>query len=182
MSSGNWRHGLIVGKFYPLHIGHSHLIHTALAQCDRVTIELLASRVESVSIVTREGWLQTEYPLARVVSAYDEAVVDFESPAAWDEHMIVIESLLDAPVDAVFTSDDYGAELARRLGATWVQVDPGRKFNPVSGRSIRADFRAHLHHVVPSVLRTFESRILDTHDAIDFSLPLELREQAGHRR
>ncbi|MET0955217.1 MAG: nicotinamide mononucleotide transporter, partial [Cryobacterium sp.] len=49
-----------------------------------------------------------------------------------------IRALLDAPVDAVFSSDAYGAELAARLGAEWVQVDPGRRHTPVSGTAIIA--------------------------------------------
>ena len=34
----SFNNGLIVGRFEPLHIGHQHLINTALSNCDRVLI------------------------------------------------------------------------------------------------------------------------------------------------
>ena len=139
MSGRRFRHGLVLGKFYPLHAGHQALIRSASAVCDRVTVQVLASSVESIPLDVRADWVAAEHPETHVVAGMDEAQVDFDSAAAWDAHMEVIERLLDAPVDAVFTSDPYGAELARRLGATWVQVDPGRVATPVSGTAVRAD-------------------------------------------
>ena len=136
-----YRHGLVIGKFYPFHLGHSHLIRTAIEACDVVTVQVLASSVESIPGAQRAAWIQAEYPFATVVWAMDDAEVDYASDAAWEAHLSVIRGLLaGAPVDAVFTSDDYGAELAARLDAAWVQVDPGRRINPISGRAIRADF------------------------------------------
>jgi NadR type nicotinamide-nucleotide adenylyltransferase len=42
-------------------------------------------------------------------------------------------------VTTVFTSEPYGDELAKRVGATHVAVDPQRLTVPVSGTAIRAD-------------------------------------------
>jgi len=44
-----------------------------------------------------------------------------------------------SPVDAVFSSEAYGDELARRFGAVHVRVDPGRRSVPVSGTAVRRD-------------------------------------------
>ncbi len=142
-----FRHGLVLGKFYPPHAGHHHLIRTALRACDRVTVEVLASQVESISLADRLAWLREDHPTARVVGGTDEAEVDYDSPAAWDAHLIPIRALLDEPVDAVFTSDPYGAELARRLDAHWVQFDPGRTDNQVSGTAVRGDLAGHWHEL-----------------------------------
>ncbi|GAB3587321.1 AAA family ATPase [Calidifontibacter terrae] len=143
MTDRRFAHGLVLGKFYPLHAGHQALIRQAAAACDRVTVQVLASQVESIPLAERVDWIRAEHPTVTVVGGYDEAEVDFESPAAWDEHMVPIENLLDGPVDAVFTSDDYGAELACRLSASWVQCDPGRVATPVSGTAVRANVAAH---------------------------------------
>lgn len=43
----------------------------------------------------------------------------------------------EAVVDVVFTSEDYGAELASWLGAKHVQLDPDRTVVPVSGTAAR---------------------------------------------
>lgn len=154
------RHGLVLGKFYPLHSGHQALIRSALRQCERVTVEVLGSSVETIPLETRVDWVRQEHPTARVVGALDDLPVDFDSPAAWDAHMVLIEELLDAPVDVVYTSDPYGAELARRLGARWQQVDDGRATNPVSGTAVRADLAAHWHELAPSVRESLIPRVV----------------------
>jgi NadR type nicotinamide-nucleotide adenylyltransferase len=102
------------------------------------------------------------HPGVIVKAGYDDAPIDFDSPTIWDLHMAVIESLLDAPVDAVFTSDDYGAEMARRLSARWVQVDPGRRLNPISGTAVRAHPDAHWSALAPCVRAWYVRRIVIT--------------------
>lgn len=150
----------MLGKFYPLHAGHSSLIRTALSRSERVTVQLLGASQESIPLAVREAWLREEHPTARIVSALDDAEVDFDSADAWDEHMVPIRALLDAPVDAVFSSDPYGAELARRLGAEWVQVDPGRRHTPVSGTAIRADVPGHWWALAPVVRAWLTPRVV----------------------
>jgi NadR type nicotinamide-nucleotide adenylyltransferase len=153
-------HGLVIGKFYPPHAGHAALIRAALRASDRVTVQVLGSSVETIPYERRAAWLREEHPTACVVSALDDAPVDFESDAAWQQHVAAIEALLDSPVDAVFTSDTYGEELARRLGATWRRIDPGRGFTPVSGTDVRADLAAHWHELGPAVRAGLGVRIV----------------------
>ena len=160
MPEKRFEHGLILGKFYPLHVGHSHLIRTALNACDRVTVQLLAATVESIPLEVRADWIRQEHPTVNLVTAMDDAEVDFASDTAWEEHMVLIEGLLDAPVDAVFSSDEYGAELASRLGATWVQVDKGRIHNPVHGRRIRADVAANWSSLPVSTREWMTQRVV----------------------
>ena len=132
-----YAHGLVLGKFYPPHAGHAHLIRTAQRACRQVTVLVLASRAESIPLAVRADWLAEDHPRATIVAAYDDLPVDFTSDAAWTQHLDLIRPLLPAPVDAVFTGDGYGAELARRLDAVWVRVD--RQQNPVSSTAVRAD-------------------------------------------
>ncbi|KAE8763598.1 AAA family ATPase [Georgenia thermotolerans] len=138
-----YAHGLVVGKFYPLHAGHLNLLRAGLRLCDRLTVQVLGSSVESVPAEVRAEWVRAEVPQARVVHALDDAPVDYGSDAAWRAHLAIITALLDAPVDAVLTGDGYGVEMADRLGAAWVQVDPGRAATPVSGTAVRADPGRH---------------------------------------
>lgn len=150
-------HGLVLGKFYPFHAGHQQLVRAASAACERVTVQVLASSVESIPMAERAAWIRAEHPEVHVVAGMDEVEVDYDSPAVWDAHMQAIEGLLDAPVDAVFTSDDYGAELARRLDAQWCQVDPGRVAMPVSGTAVRADVPG-MWWALPTAVREWFSR------------------------
>lgn len=160
MPERRFAHGLVVGKFYPLHVGHSHLIRSAVRACDRVTVEVIASSVETIPLERRAAWLREEHPTVRVVTALDDTPVDFDSPDAWEAHTAFIAGLLPEPADAVFTSDPYGDELARRLGAAWVQVDAGRAVNPVSGTRIRGDLAAHWHELAPAVRADLATRVV----------------------
>ncbi|MDN5768374.1 MAG: AAA family ATPase [Humibacillus sp.] len=155
-----FRHGLVIGKFYPFHAGHQALVRAATSSCDRVTVEVMVHGVESIPAAVRVGWVQGEHPDARVVAVFDDAEVDFDSAALWDVHLAVIASHLDGPVDAVFTSDAYGAELARRLGADWVQVDPGRASTPISGTAIRDDPEGNWWALPTPVRRWFTKRVV----------------------
>jgi HTH-type transcriptional repressor of NAD biosynthesis genes len=150
-------HGLVIGKFYPPHAGHLALVRAAMARCDRVTVQVLGSSQESLPLQLRAEWLREELPGAHVVAGLDDAPVDYDSPEAWDVHVRLIRDLLDSPVDAVFTSDRYGAELARRLGATWVQVDPERRATPVSATAVRAD-PARFWWALPAPVRAWYVR------------------------
>lgn len=157
-----FRHGLVIGKFYPLHAGHVALIRAALARCDRVTVQVHESSVETLPGELRAAWLREECPTAHVVVGLDDHPVDYTSEAAWQGHVAVMRGLLDAPVDAVVTSDSYGAELARRLEATWVQVDPGRNATPVSSSLVRADPGGWWWALPPAVRAWYARRVVVT--------------------
>ena len=91
-------HGLVLGKFYPLHAGHQPLIRAALRRCDRVTVELLGSQRRDHPARGARGVAARGAPDgAHVVAAIDDTRVDFDDPAAWDAHMVVISELLPAP-------------------------------------------------------------------------------------
>lgn len=88
------RHGLVLGKFWPLHAGHQHLIETALADCERVTVQLLAHPDEDIPLEVRAGWIRELYPQAHLVTAYDETLLPdirlvigdpLQPPLAWSE-------------------------------------------------------------------------------------------------
>lgn len=132
-------HGLVLGKFYPPHAGHHHLVRTARDRCERLTVLVCAASVESVPLADRVAWMREVHPDVRVVGAVDDTRMDLTDPAIWDAHMAVFTAAVPEPVDAVFTSESYGAELARRFGAASVLVDPDRTLFPVSGTAVRKD-------------------------------------------
>ncbi|MGW4032246.1 AAA family ATPase [Streptomyces sp. NPDC004838] len=136
-----YRHGLVLGKFYPPHAGHHHLVATAADRCERLTVLVCAASVESIPLADRVAWLREVHPGpgVRVVGAVDDIPVNRDDPAIWDAHMAVFRTAVPEPVDAVFTSEEYGDELARRFGAESVCVDLRRSLFPVSGTAVRKD-------------------------------------------
>jgi hypothetical protein len=60
----------------------------------------------------------------------------------------------------VFSSEDYGDELAKRLGAEHVPVDPDRVTHPVSGSEVRADPVGHWHHLATATKAGLAARVV----------------------
>lgn len=177
MSAGGptFGHGLVIGKFYPPHAGHHLLVRQAAARCRRVTVVVLASAVESIPLADRVAWLRAEHANdgdVTVVGDLDDHPIDYDDPVAWDAHVAimaaaVVRGVLErglpeaaARVDAVFTSEPYGDELARRFGAVSVPVDPGRRRAPVSGTAVRADLLGCWGHLAPPVRAGLARRVV----------------------
>jgi NadR type nicotinamide-nucleotide adenylyltransferase len=151
------RHGLVIGKFYPPHAGHHLLVRAAAAACTRVTVVVMASRAETIPLATRVAWMREVHtePGVTITGIHDELAIDFHSDAIWAGHVALmreaIAAVTDQPVDAVFTSEAYGDELGRRLGARHVAIDPVRTLAPVSGTAVRADPVATWDQLAPCV-------------------------------
>ena len=155
-------HGLIVGKFYPPHAGHHALIAAAEAACDRVTVVVAPSSHESVPLELRLAWLREAHgPSVRFVGVYDDHPVDYADPAVWQLHMAIFRAAAGTDrVDAVFSSEAYGRELAERFHARPVIVDQQRTRVPVSGTAVRADPVAHWDQLRPGVRAWLTRRVI----------------------
>jgi NadR type nicotinamide-nucleotide adenylyltransferase len=123
----------VLGKFYPPHAGHHHLVRTAAERCERLTVLVCASSVESLPLADRVAWMRETHPTCEVVGAVDDIPVDLTDPDVWEAHVAIFRAAVPGRIDAVFTSESYGAELGRRLGAESVLVDPGRTAYPAGG-------------------------------------------------
>jgi HTH-type transcriptional regulator, transcriptional repressor of NAD biosynthesis genes len=161
MAAPRFHHGLVIGKFYPPHAGHHYLIGTAAANCCWLTVLVAPSTVESIPLVLRLRWLRELHPGVRFVGVIDDHPVDYGDPAVWDAHCALFrEAVGDRHFDVVFTSEQYGAELARRFSATHFLLDPDRSTVPVSGSAVRADPVRHWHHLAPPVRAWFARRVV----------------------
>ena len=162
-----FEHALVLGKFYPPHNGHHHLIETAAARSARTTVTVLAASSETIPLEHRVHWLTETHgatPGVRIIGDLDDHPMDFDSDEIWNLHVELTRAVLarraiadgdpsKAPVDVVFSSEKYGDELARRLGAQHVLVDLDRLTHPVSGTAVRTDPIANWHHLAPATQR-----------------------------
>ena len=167
-------HALVLGKFYPPHVGHHHLIRAAAGRSARTTVAVLGASVESIPLADRVRWLAEEHagePGVAVVGDVDDHPIDFHDDRLWALHVGVIRAVLGrraiadgdptgAAVDAVFSSEDYGAELASRLGAKHVAVDPARAAVPVSGTAVRADPIGRWDRLAPATRAGLAARVV----------------------
>jgi HTH-type transcriptional repressor of NAD biosynthesis genes len=117
-------HGLVIGKFYPPHRGHHGLIRQAAAEATRVSVVVMGSAAESLSLEERAAWIRSEHAgeaNVTVASVRCDSPVDIGDPYVWAAQTAAIEAgaraCHEAPVDVLFSCEDYGDELSRRLGA-----------------------------------------------------------------
>ncbi|MFE0738102.1 AAA family ATPase [Streptomyces sp. NPDC058855] len=89
MTARVYGHGLVTGAFCPPHAGHHHLVRTALARCERVTVLVRATEDAALPLDARVAWMREIHPDALVVTG--DTAAD-----------------LPEPVDAVFTAGPYG--------------------------------------------------------------------------
>ncbi|MFC9396293.1 AAA family ATPase [Streptomyces sp. NPDC057027] len=130
-------HGLVPGRFHPPHAGHHHLVRTARDRCERLTVLVRGSSTEPLPLEDRVDWMREIHP--------DVLVVGGEEYAGPEQ------------VDAVFTSEPYGEELGRRLGAETVRVD---RVHPLSDTAVREDPAAFWDFLEPPVRAALTRRVV----------------------
>ncbi|QDU87798.1 Trifunctional NAD biosynthesis/regulator protein NadR [Pirellulimonas nuda] len=146
--------GFIVGKFYPPHRGHKHLIDTARRQVDRLIVMIAHHPSQTIPGEQRRAWLEEIHPDCEICLVPDELENDSRQ---WAE--FTLRYLGRAP-DVVFTSEDYGPEYARLMGARHVMVDQARASVPISGTRIRANPLNYLDFLEPCVRAYFVLRVV----------------------
>ncbi|MGD9792888.1 MAG: adenylyltransferase/cytidyltransferase family protein [Acidimicrobiia bacterium] len=148
-----WATGLIVGRFCPPHLGHSYLISRAASQVDSLVVFVNTRRNEPIPGVLRAQWLRELHRDVEVVEVRHDLETNFDDPDLWERwlHLFMVHWPLEDGPHALFSSEGYGDELARRLGATAVSVDPERSVVPVSATMIREQPLEHLDRLAPNV-------------------------------
>ena len=119
----------------PPHAGHQRLVAFAQAGCDHLTLILFSKAAEPIPGKVRAHWLRDLFPGVEVIHVTDEGSVDYASEAAWDFWIDAIRRIhpSTAGPEWVFSSETYGPELARRLGARhspWTRSAPRRRSRP----------------------------------------------------
>ena len=129
-------HGVVVGKFYPPHRGHRHLIDTAVSQSDRVTVMVVDGRNEDPPATLRMVWLRELHPDAEVILVPD--IERDEDSEAWA--YAARQAVGNETIDAVFDSEDYGVPWAKAIselqGSECRNVFVGRGLVKVSGTQV----------------------------------------------
>jgi HTH-type transcriptional repressor of NAD biosynthesis genes len=150
--------GFLLGKFMPPHAGHLSLIESARALVDELTILVCSLPDDPISGEARLGWMEALFPACRVI--WHGAPVPQEpetSPHFWGIWQSIILKAHPEPIDYLFAGEDYGAELARRVGGLYVPLGArvlGADQDGLGGLSssaVRADPFEYWHFLPPSV-------------------------------
>jgi NadR type nicotinamide-nucleotide adenylyltransferase len=151
--------GLVLGKFLPYHLGHAHLIRTARAQVDELIVLVCSIQREPIPGALRYTWVRDAHPDCHVLHVAEEVPQAPEDDECFWPIWIDLISRYAGEVDVVFTSEAYGDELGRRIGARHVCVDQTRSAVPISGTAIRADPLGQWDYLPPQVRAHFARRV-----------------------
>lgn len=145
--------GLIVGRFNPPHLGHSYMIDWAAQRAERLVVFVNTRDGELVPGELRAAWLADLHPHVTVVELRHDLDNDFANEELWAKWMTLFRSRWphENGPHAVFSSDPYISELARRFGAVAVVVDADRVAVPISATQIREAPADHLDRLAPAV-------------------------------
>lgn len=155
------RTGLVLGKFLPPHLGHQYLLDFARACVPELTVLVCSLRREPIAGDLRATWVREMCPGARVIHVADEnPSYPEDHPDFWDIWTAtVLRHFADGP-DIVLTSETYGNELAKRLGARHIVVDQSRELVPVSGTAVRERPLTHWRYLPMCVRPHYVKRVV----------------------
>lgn len=135
------KNALVLGKFMPFHKGHKYLIDTAIGSSEKVQVLVCTLEKEPIDGDIRYDWVNETYkhnPNVNIVHVTDNVPsYPEEDPENFWDIWVDLFNRYVPNVDVVFTSEDYGDEIASRLGIEHVLVDKDRQLFPVSGTDIR---------------------------------------------
>lgn len=168
---GNEILGLVVGKFYPPHIGHMDLIDYAIERCDQLIVLVVEAKNQFISGTTRADWLRQLYPTSNVHIYRIDDIYDDDNSEAWAKYTLeligdIYNDLVDDhdydpdkfKLDVVFSSEDYGDTYAAALGCRHDRF-AYRTAEMPSGTAIRANPLAHWDWMSPVVRSRFVQKV-----------------------
>ena len=152
--------GVILGRFLPPHAGHEYVVDFARRFTKQLTLFLRVGPEDTIAGELREAWLREMFPDVKVVRVDDAPPLnDAEEQNAARERWAWFVRQSVAQPDYLFASESYGAELAVRLGARYVPVDPARRVVPVSGEQIRGNPAAYWAYLPACVRPHYVRRV-----------------------
>ena len=162
-----FKSSLVIGKFYPFHLGHQHLITTAAEHSTHVTVVVMGSVFQKYTVDQRVKWIEETfetYSNVTVLGIKDDVYDDYNDSTIWLHHVEIIRACLQAhnvpTVDAVFTSENYGTELAEHFQSEHFLVDLPRITFPISGTKMREDLYGRWEFLPTAVKQDLSTRIV----------------------
>lgn len=139
-----YKNGLVLGKFFPLHLGHKYLIDTAIENCEHTHVIISHNKKQSIPGEVRFNAIEELYkdnPNVTVYNFSDDNFpqYDYECETLDEFYSYWVPAVynLVKELDVVFTSESYGDEFAQYLGIEHYLVDKERVKYPISGTEVR---------------------------------------------
>jgi len=101
------RRALVIGKFYPPHLGHKFLIDVASTNSDQVDVLVCERLDQTIPGSLRVKWIREMCPKVNVWQVED--IYDDDNSERW---AMYVRSLLGRTPEVVFSSEAYGERFA----------------------------------------------------------------------
>lgn len=154
----------LLGKFLPPTKGHCFLIDTASDMSEKVYVLMCSLKREPIAGELRFKWLKEIYQGSNVEIIW----VEDENPQYpeedpinfWDIWMTTFKTHLPEHPEAVFSSEDYGFEIAKRMGIEHHLVDKERVYVPICATKVREDAFKHWEFIPDNVKPYFVKKVV----------------------
>ena len=158
-----YQKGFVLGKFLPPHHGHLYMIGSAMELCEELTVLVCTIRKEPIDGALRFHWMKELLPQARVIHVTDEVPsYPHEDVNFWEIWTRLLTREIDPATEVFFSSEDYGFEVAERLGISHVMIDKDRTSVPVSGTVIRNEPHTYWEYIPDIIKPHFVKKIILT--------------------
>lgn len=157
--------GLVLGKFYPLHLGHIGLIEFAQKQCDELVVLVCASNIENIAGSTRLKWIQETFKnnpkIKPTLINYSEQELPNTSISSKDVSKVWATKILRTlyKIDVLFSSEIYGDYLSQFLDCKSVLFEILRTTNNISASIIRSDILKNWNYIANSAKPYFVKKV-----------------------
>ena len=157
--------GLVLGKFYPLHLGHIGLIEFAQKQCDELIVLICASDMESIAGSTRLKWIQETFSnnpkIKPTLLNYSEQELPNTSTSSIEVSKVWATKIANTlgKIDVVFSSEIYGGYLAQFQKCESVLFEPLRTTNNISASEIRKNIFKNWNYLANSAKPYFVKKV-----------------------
>jgi len=131
MTQSQFKRGLVIGKFMPIHNGHVALINFALQHCDELIVSMSYTPEDEIDSALRFKWIQEIFknePRVKPAIILDD--FDYEElplngrTRIWADQMRAVYP----KIDVLISSETYGIPFANNLHCIYKSFNPEKKY------------------------------------------------------
>lgn len=157
MEQKQFKRGLVIGKFMPIHNGHIALINFALAQCEELIVSMSYTLEDKIDPKLRFKWIQEIFKNeprikpAIILDDFDYQELPLNGRTKiWADKMRAVYPA----IDVLISSEAYGIPFANNLHCIYKSFDPERNIVPVSATLIRNEPFKHWDFI-PTIVQPY---------------------------
>jgi len=137
--------GFVIGKFYPLHLGHEFLIEYAKRFVDKLYVLVDNHESYNLSLETRLNTVKKSFPQADIeVLGINESTWQEPNSAPseeefWEYWNNILNKYIPEKIDVIIGSMSYVKPLAKNYGCEYIIFDTNRESIDISATKIRSN-------------------------------------------